>query len=37
VNADTAIAMFRGAPSVDLDRLRNDLDSVASQDPSPRA
>jgi antitoxin (DNA-binding transcriptional repressor) of toxin-antitoxin stability system len=37
VSADTAIAMFRGAPSVDLTRLRTDLDSVASQDPSPRA
>ncbi len=37
VNADTAIAMFRGAPSVDLGRLRRDLDSVACQDPSPRA
>lgn len=37
VNADTAIAMFRGAPSVDLARLRSDLDSVASQEPSPRA
>lgn len=37
VNADTAIAMFRGAPSVDLGQLRRDLDSVASQDPSPRA
>jgi len=37
VSADTAIAMFRGAPSVDLARLRTDLDSVASQDPSPRA
>ena len=37
VNADAAIAMFRGAPSVDLARLRTDLDSVASQDPSPRA
>lgn len=37
VDADTAIAMFRGAPSVDLARLRTDLDRVASQDPSPRA
>lgn len=37
VNADTAIAIFRGAPSVDLARLHADLDSVASQDPSPRA
>lgn len=37
VNADTAIAMFRGAPAVELARLRADLDRVASQDPSPRA
>lgn len=37
VSADSAIAMFRGAPRVDLRRLRNDLDTVASQDLSPRA
>jgi antitoxin (DNA-binding transcriptional repressor) of toxin-antitoxin stability system len=37
VSADAALAMFRGAPSIDLARLRRDLDSVASQDPSPRA
>lgn len=37
VSADTAIAVFRGAPSVDSARLRTDLDSVASQDPGPRA
>jgi len=37
VPAETAIAMFRGAPSVDLARLRDDLDRVASEDPSPRA
>ena len=37
VNADTAVALFRGAPSVDLARLRADLDNVASQAPSPRA
>ena len=37
VPAETAIATFRGAPSVDLARLRDDLDRVASQDPSPRA
>jgi antitoxin (DNA-binding transcriptional repressor) of toxin-antitoxin stability system len=36
VDADAAIAMFRGAPSVDLAPLRTDLDIVASQDPSPR-
>ena len=37
VPADAAIAMFRGAPRVELARLRGDLDSVARQDPSPRA
>lgn len=37
VSADTAIAIFRCAPRVDLARLRADLDSVASQDPGPRA
>jgi antitoxin (DNA-binding transcriptional repressor) of toxin-antitoxin stability system len=37
VSADAALAMFRDAPSIDLQRLRSDLDSVASQDPSPRA
>jgi antitoxin (DNA-binding transcriptional repressor) of toxin-antitoxin stability system len=36
VRADAAIAIFRGAPGVDLTRLRADLDSVASQDLSPR-
>ena len=38
VKADAAIAIFRGAPqSIDLARLRTDLDTVASQDLSPRA
>jgi len=37
VAADAALAIFRDAPSVDLARLRSDLESVASQDPSPRA
>ena len=37
VSADTTIAMFRGAPSVDLIRLRTDLDSVASQDSGHHA
>jgi antitoxin (DNA-binding transcriptional repressor) of toxin-antitoxin stability system len=36
VSADTAIAAFRNAPAVDLDRLRADLDRVAGQDPGPR-
>ncbi|MHB1640576.1 MAG: hypothetical protein ACYCUD_12195 [Candidatus Dormibacteria bacterium] len=35
VPADAAIATFRGAPSVELVRLRTDLDRRASQDPSP--
>ena len=37
VSADAVIGMFRGAPNVDLARLRADLDRVAAQDPSPRA
>jgi len=37
VEADAVIAMFRGAPRVDLARLRTDFDGLASQDPSPRA
>ncbi len=37
VSAEATVAMFRGAPSVELARLRADLDSVASQDPDPRA
>jgi len=37
VSAEAAVAMFRGAPSVDLVRLRDDLDLGASQDPTPRA
>lgn len=36
VSAEAAVAMFRGAPGVDLDRLRTDLDRIATQDPTPR-
>jgi len=36
VRADAAIAIFRGAPDVDFDRLRADLDRIATQDPTPR-
>jgi prevent-host-death family protein len=36
VRSDTAVALFRHAPVVDLDKLRDDLDRVVSQDPSPR-
>jgi antitoxin (DNA-binding transcriptional repressor) of toxin-antitoxin stability system len=37
VRTEAAIATFKGAPGVDLDRLRADLDRLASQDPEPRA
>ncbi|MHB1582199.1 MAG: hypothetical protein ACYCU7_03285 [Acidimicrobiales bacterium] len=37
VSDDAAIAMFRGAPTVDVARLRTDLDRVASPDADPRA
>jgi antitoxin (DNA-binding transcriptional repressor) of toxin-antitoxin stability system len=37
VRAETALAIFQGAPSVDLAQLRDDLDRVASHHPSPRA
>lgn len=37
VNSDTAIAIFRGSPSIDLARLRTDLDAVASQEFTPPA
>lgn len=36
VSTESAMAMFRGAPSVDFPRLRTDLDAVASQEPDPR-
>jgi prevent-host-death family protein len=36
VSAASAIAAFRGAPRVDLDRLRADLDDVADQEITPR-
>jgi prevent-host-death family protein len=37
VLSDSAIAMFRKAPEVDLAKTRTDLDRVASQELSPRA
>lgn len=36
VAAETAMALFRAAPSVDYRRFRADLETVAGQDPSPR-
>jgi antitoxin (DNA-binding transcriptional repressor) of toxin-antitoxin stability system len=37
VSAESAIALFANAPAVDLERLRADLDALASQDIGPRA
>jgi prevent-host-death family protein len=36
VAAEAAVALFRGAPSVDYRRFRADLDAVAGQDTEPR-
>jgi antitoxin (DNA-binding transcriptional repressor) of toxin-antitoxin stability system len=36
VAAETAVAMFGSAPSVDYKRFRADLDAAASQVPAPR-
>ena len=36
VRSDTAVALFRQAPAVDLGQLRDDLDRVVSQDLRPR-
>ena len=36
VSAEGAVALFAGAPGVDLLRLRDDLDLVADQESAPR-
>ncbi len=36
VAAETAVAVFRAAPSVDYRQFRSDLDAAAEQHPSPR-
>jgi antitoxin (DNA-binding transcriptional repressor) of toxin-antitoxin stability system len=36
IRAETAVALFRGAPPVDLELLRRDLDHIAPQSPDPR-
>lgn len=36
VSADAAVAAFKGAPRVEFDRFRADLDRVASQEIAPR-
>jgi prevent-host-death family protein len=37
VAAEAAGAVFSGAPAIDLDRLRADVDALLDQDPAPRA
>lgn len=36
VRSESVVEIFRGAPDVDLGRLRRDLDEIASQDADPR-
>ena len=37
VTADAALAVFTGAPRIDLDRFRAEIDTLADQDTLPRA
>lgn len=37
VTAEAAVAVFAGAPSVDTERFRDDIDALLNQDPAPRA
>ena len=37
VAAEAAVALFRAAPPIDAERFRTALDSVVSQNASPRA
>ena len=37
VTADACLAAFAGAPAIDPERLRSDLDAALDQDPAPRA
>lgn len=37
VGADAAIAAFAGAPRIDPERFRDDVDAVLDEDPTPRA
>lgn len=36
VAAEGAVALFQGAPPVDYERFRADLDAIADEDPTPR-
>ena len=37
VAAEAAVAVFGGAPSVEAERFRADVDAVVDQEPAPRA
>jgi len=37
VAAEAAVAAFQGAPRIELQRFRSDVDAVLDQDPVPRA
>lgn len=37
IPAEKLVALFRGAPQVDYERFRSDLDAVADQDVRPSA
>lgn len=37
VAAEAAVAVFTGAPAIELDQFRNDVDAHIDQSPTPRA
>lgn len=37
VAAEAAVTVFTGAPRVEFERLRKDIDALVDQDPTPRA
>jgi antitoxin (DNA-binding transcriptional repressor) of toxin-antitoxin stability system len=37
VPLDAALAAFDGAPRIDAERFRDDIDAALDQDPTPRA
>jgi antitoxin (DNA-binding transcriptional repressor) of toxin-antitoxin stability system len=36
VAVDAAVAAFQGAPAIELERFRRDVDTALDQDPTPR-
>jgi antitoxin (DNA-binding transcriptional repressor) of toxin-antitoxin stability system len=37
VAADAAVAAFAGAPAIEFEQFRDDVDAMVDQDPAPRA